>query len=132
MKAVTKAAIQQAVDELDGKPVPMHLFGKDHWSTLGYLECRAVDNKGIIDNRHMRGMYGNDVGYPTRLAGGVTLSDHSDFDCMEDLEEAGLLQNKGSGLNPLIKMTAKGSLVSAAIRAHKADGGSFGTFTFKV
>ena len=132
MKAVTKAAIQQEVDELDGKPVPMHLFGKDHWSTLGYLECHAIDNKGVIDHNHMRGMYGNDVGYPTRLASGVTLPNHSDFDCMEDLESAGLLQNKGSGINPLIKMTAKGSLVCAAIRAHKADGGSFGNFTFKV
>lgn len=35
-------------------PVPMERFGKDHWSTFAYLECRAVDNRGMLDHRHMR------------------------------------------------------------------------------
>ena len=34
--------------------VPMVQWGKDHWSVFAYLECCAVDNKGIINNQHMR------------------------------------------------------------------------------
>jgi hypothetical protein len=35
-------------------PVPMTLFGTDHWSTFGYVETRAVDHKGLLDHDHMR------------------------------------------------------------------------------
>jgi len=77
-------------------------------------------------------------GYGTRLKGfwkdeGGTdpsrqLPDHDDIDCMEDLEEAGLIKNEGSGLNPLIRMTKEGSRVAGLLREHKANGGQFAEF----
>lgn len=131
-QATANEAIQAMVDQLKpGQPVPLHLWGKDHYSTFAYAECRLVDNKGTIDYRHLRGLPGQDAGYPTRLAGGVELPNHSDYDCLFDAEEAGLLELRGTGLHPEIKaLTPLGAKVAAAIRAHKAAGGSFGNFKF--
>lgn len=58
------------------------------------------------------------------------IPDHDDIDCMEDLEEAGLIKNEGSGLNPLIRMTKEGGRVAALLREHKANGGNFSEFEF--
>lgn len=35
-------------------PVPVAAWGKDHWSTLAYVETRTVDHKGLLDHDHMR------------------------------------------------------------------------------
>lgn len=129
---MTKIAVEQEVQALNGAPVPMHLWGKDHWSTLGYAECRLVDNKGTICNAHMRGVAcGQDAGYPTRLRLGVELPNHGDYDCLFDAEAAGLLELSGTGLHPQVKaLTERGKLVCAALRSHKQNGGAFGTFTY--
>lgn len=129
---MNKIAVEQEARALDGKPVPMHLWGTDHYSTLAYAECRLVDNGGTINRQHMRGNHqGCDAGYPTRLRHGVEVSGHGDYDCLFDAEDAGLLVLKGTGLHPVIeKLTERGKLVCAALREHKQDGGSFGTFTY--
>lgn len=132
-QAVAKLALAQTVEDLrPGQPVPIHLWGKDHWSTFAYAECRVVDNKGTINRQHMRGNHcGDDAGYPTRLIGGAELAGHGDYDCLFDAEEAGLLVLQGTGLHPLIqKLTKKGALVAAALRTHKAEGKTFSTFSF--
>ena len=132
-EAVAKLALTQSIEDLkSGQPVPIHLWGKDHWSTFGYAECRLVDNKGSIDIQHMRGNHcGDDAGHPTRLTGGNDLPDHGDFDCLFDAEDAGLMVLKGTGLHPVIhKLTPKGALVAAALRTHKAEGGGFSNFSF--
>lgn len=132
-EAMAELAVAQTVADLKpGQPVPMHLWGKDHWSTFGYIETRLVDYKGTVDRNHMRGdACGHDAGYPTRLIGEAELPDHSDYDCLFDAETAGLLILHGTGLYPVAKnLTKKGALVAAALRAHKAEGGSFGNFSF--
>lgn len=128
--------------------IPIHKWGKDHWSTLAYLEVRCVDHKGIPNRGHMRcnpeihpGLcntansqeFGGDTKerYPTRLAGGVEQPNHDDWSCVDDMEAAGLLKNEGSGTNPIISLTDYGMIVCNALRNHKASGGSFGNFTFK-
>lgn len=131
---MTEIAVAESAADLEpGQPVPIHLWGRDHYSTFAYAECRLVDNKGTIDHRHMRGGHcGDDAGYPTRLAGGAELPDHGDYDCLFDAEDAGLLELGGTGLHPSIKrLTRKGALVAAALRSHKAEGGSFGNFSFQ-
>lgn len=131
--AMVELLVAQSVADLKpGQPVPMHLWGKDHWSTFGYIDTRLVDYKGTVDCNHMRGNHvGHDAGYPTRLTGGATLADHSDYDCLFDAETAGLLVLQGTGLNPVAKrLTKKGALVAAALRAHKAEGGYFANFKF--
>ncbi len=125
------------------KPIPLSDWGRDHWSTLGYIECRCVDNRGIPDRDHMRcnparhpglsGRGGWKPQYSTRLKGHsievpLQRAGHDDWDCAYDIEVAGLLIDEGSGINPLWKLTPLGLSICAALRAHKAAGGSFATF----
>lgn len=91
-------------------------WGKDHWSTLAYVETCVVDRKGVIDNRKMRChprlqgrhvLYHREVvgimpfpgasqihdgsKYPTRLKGGETVEHHDDWSCLEDMMDARLV-----------------------------------------
>lgn len=135
-------------------------FGKDHWSLLGYVETLCVDSSnggvGKIDRERMRcnpaahphlvgfrterdGMGWKAV-YGTRLAGFFVegekqntkrrLGDHDDWHCLQDLEDAGLV-DWISAVNGFVTLTELGIRVSNALRAHKAKGGAFGTFSWK-
>lgn len=120
----------------------MSLWGRDHYSTLGYIECRCVDNKGIPDRSHMRCNPARHPGlggahwkpeYATRLKGHTTETPkqhrgHDDWDCAYDIEAAGLIEDIGTGVHPIWKLTDVGLNACAALRAHKAAGGSFSTF----
>lgn len=121
------------------KVVPMSEWGKDHFSTLAYLECRAVDYGGDIGREQMRcdpdihpqfGHRGtpHDKKYPTILKGGKELYGHDDWSCMEDIEAAGLIKNEGTGFAPIVVFTKKGFALAAKLRRFKAGGGSFSTF----
>lgn len=92
-----------------GERVGMTRWGADHWSTLGYLETRIVDHRGMINHDHMRchgdrhpfmlvakrrsGLLGGGDGraYPTRLRNGETAERHDDYDCIDDMIAAGLV-----------------------------------------
>lgn len=114
--ALTAATQKElSVREWDGEmAIPISEWGKDHFSTLAYLETRCVDNRGWIDNDNMRtnprrhrklvgdrrirmaeiggtGIEGTEK-HPTRLANGVVLPKHDDFDCLNDAVEAGLVE----------------------------------------
>jgi len=127
--------------------VPMSQWGRDHWSTLAYIECRCVDHKGIPNRAHMR----TDIDlhpaladtrilvnmqpgkkYPTRLKDGIDKEAHDDWSCAEDMEAAGLLKWEGTGLNPVFVLTKLGLKVSAALREHKAGGGNFASFSYSI
>ena len=139
-------------DALKVPPISMEKWGKDHWSTLAYLETRAVDHKGKLDNRQMRcdprihrslanlsplsGEVMDGGKYPTRLRVG-TQDNHDDWSCVEDMESAGLLHHvtykttdkRAFGFaEATIQFTEKGSAIAGQLRAHKARGGSFATF----
>ncbi len=129
------------------KPISMSNWGKDHWSTLAYLETLAVDNKGIakpenvrmrtneIRHPHLLGNTGipsnalNGSGYPTRLKDGE-VKEHDDWDCVDDAVEEGLVEDVGTGLNRAYKFTKFGKEVMAKLRQFKMDGRSFGNFIF--
>lgn len=129
--------------------VPIEEFGRDHWSTFGYIECRCVDHKGVPDRDHMRcnpeqhpGLVNRvdrwDPKYGTRLKGygkaegeakqALQLEWHDDWHCAEDLEQAGLLITGGTGIHPLFSLTDVGQKVAAQLREHKARGGTFSNF----
>lgn len=132
--------------------LPMSRFGKDHWSTFAYIETRIVDYKGLPDPQHLRvdctrhpGIKGSTLmgtkidgaKFPTRLRllpdqkGRLEeIPDHDDIDCLDDLEEAGLLKNIGSGINMLFVLTSLGTKVASQLRAHKGKGGNFCEFTY--
>lgn len=128
-----------------GEPaVPIEKWGKDHWSVFGYIETRIVDHKGMPDIEHMRvdtdlhPQFGNracrDTGnkrYPTRLNDDTTLHPHDDWSCLDDCEALGLLENIGTGINRVYKLTDRGSRCAAALRKHKANGGVFHTFRWE-
>lgn len=112
-------------------------WGKDHWSTLAYIETRIVDHAGEPDWNHLRcdwslHPYRHDGGdakdCPTRLLNGATASPHDDWSCIEDAEAFGLLEWCGTGANPVFVLTTLGALVCGRLRAHKARGGTFATF----
>lgn len=124
--------------------VPIEKFGKDHWSTFAYAETVCVDHRGVPDRRRMRCDTDRHPGlapypspeisqkYPTRLKGGELLADHDDWDCIDDCEVAGLLEQLGSGIHPFWRLTDKGKEVAGQLRAHKADGKGFATFELEV
>ena len=123
--------------------VSIERFGKDHWSTFAYIATCVTGNGGVPHRDRMRtdqdrhpglvgprmfiSMLGN-MKYPTRLAEGEELPDHDDWDCCEDLEEAGLLVSEGAGIEPVYGLTDLGWEVLKHLTAHKNSGGSFGTF----
>lgn len=128
------------------RPVPMALWSKDHWSTFAYLETRAVDHGGGINFSHMRCDIARHPGYahsgcsrefgggpyPTRLKNGFEMKDHDDWDCLEDLAAAGLIENKGTGMNPVVKLTEKGREIANKLRVWKEKGGQFSGFTVEI
>jgi len=118
--------------------VTIALFGKDHWSTFAYIETLCVDGNGTPSRDRMRchanrhpflvGRAGDGSAYPTRLKGGATLTTHDDWDCAADFEVFGLIENVGSSVNPMFRLTKKGYGVAAQLRKHKAEGGNFSNF----
>lgn len=139
---------EQHLCELE--PIPMSRWGKDHWSTLAYLETLAVDSsfKGVakpVNARmrtnekrrpHLVGNVGyptsalNGSQYPTRLKDGE-VKDHDDWDCVDDAVEEGLIEDVGTGLNRAYKFTKLGMKVMAKLREFKQEGGNFHDFVFE-
>lgn len=124
-------------------------WGKDHFSTLVYIETRCVDYKGVPSLDHLRcnparhqhygGRAARLVGtmerrdepwkYGSVVRGGSRIPEHDDWDVIEDLVRAELLLNVGTGANPVFKLTESGWELVQAIRKHMAAGGQVSTFS---
>lgn len=131
-------------------------WGSDHWSTLGYVETRIVDHKGVLDRRHLRGhLERRPDRHPTRMKGGVELSDHDDYDCIADMLALGILETKSDhdcdedlfnlaqdleiDLGDLAEtyietekafvFTSVGQELASALREHKANGKNWASFS---
>lgn len=84
-----------------GGPIAPERWGRDHWSTLLYVDTRIVDHHGLLSalrqdshlgpkgrDPHMR----MDHKYPTRLMNPeMELRGHTDYDCLADAIAAGYL-----------------------------------------
>lgn len=125
--------------------VSIEQFGKDHWSVLVYIETRVVDFKGLLDRNHMRTdieRHPRLVGpsqiqtdsrkYSTRLKNGA-LDDHDDWDCVEDLTVAGLVEMSTIEIvaETKFKLTDFGWKIAGQLRRHLAEGHSYQTFEVK-
>ncbi len=147
---------------MTGPRIPLDRWGKDHYSTLAYLETRAVDYAGVIRNANMRtsikrhplfvarGGLGSptDGGeYPTTYKDGE-MNEHDDWDCLNDMVEAGLLAVKPANpelwevpvgsrgpmkhhgsvptkeLKITVKLTELGQKVAGELRAYKQKKGN--------
>lgn len=136
--------------------IPIERWGRDHWSTLAYVETRIVDHGGRLDLNHMRAhprvhrAFANaasreaDTASPTRLNDDTTVDRHDDWSCVEDAVALGLLTmdeqepiqrrraDEGGAFSkarsPRFVLTDLGRDVANQLRAHKGNGGSFATF----
>jgi len=121
----------------------MKNWGKDHWSLLIFIETQVVDSDGtdsaILDLRRMRvnstkRHFGNGVSFGweeswgTRFKDGVLDGQHDDIDVMNDLIDAGLVENTFTELNPIVRLTDSGLEMCNKVRNHKARGGVFSNF----
>lgn len=105
--------------------VPIEQFGKDHWSTLLYVESCCVDRRGALDDRRMRTHNFGGRNYPTILKNGAVVDDdkHDDWACLEDFCHAGILQpSDQSGLKQVV-LTDYGWTVAGLLRRNRAEGG---------
>lgn len=126
--------------------VEMKDWGKDHWSTFAYVECRCVDHKGKLNFKHIRCNAGFHPELPpekiyalgewhdkhsTKLKGDEQIRGHDDWDCMEDLQAAGFIRIV-SMADLQVEMTDVGWEVSKHLRKHKAAGGVFANFRVQI
>lgn len=68
--------------------------------------------------------------YPTRLNNG-NISNHDDWDCLEDAIREELLEEIGKGKTKSYKLTSFGMIVAGQLRTHKMNGGNFGDFRYQ-
>ena len=121
-------------------------FGKDHWSLLAYAETCVVEGQPL-DKRRLRcngkrhpfhDVNGSickwQPSYGTRLHGYfaekdplLQLPEHDDWDCLDDLEDAGYIEVMSEAI-AAVKFTELGLKVCSEVRAHKANGGNFSSF----
>lgn len=142
----------------DDQYIPIEQWGKDHWSTLSYIETRLVEGPLVVAfDQRMRQKRRNfrvlaealrpgspearqvsmavpmDSYHGTRLYGGTSVvSNHDDWDCVQDAVAAGLFEGDVNNFEagfPL-KLTAKGYAVVADLRRFKASGGSYHTYRY--
>ena len=126
--------------------VAIENWSKDHLSLILYVESRCVDNNGVLDMDNLRV---NTTTHPliggnpyrrrekwtenkgTLLNTGERLSDHDDIDCLDDLDEAGVIEII-SLVNGFVRMTKKGNALAAKIREFKTEGGQYIDFEVEL
>jgi len=124
--------------------IPIEKWGRDHWTTLLYIEHCCVDSGGEPNFDKLRcdtdrhpfyaGRYARHVGtaglkkYPTRLKGGEEREDHDDWDCIEDMVHAGVVLWVGTGAFPVFELTEYGRQLGAALRQHYSHDRNPNTF----
>lgn len=137
-KKIAKRSAETSPPDL--RRIPMDEWGRDHWSTLAYIETRCVDYKGRIDIRNMRcngvrhpglahlAVTFDQFEHPSILHGGKTEPEHDDWDCLYDMEAVGLLVDNGTGINALVALTETGWAMAHRLRRYRAEGGNYQDF----
>jgi len=137
-------------EKQDKKRVSIEDFGKDHWSLMGYIGCRIDSNPvpdarnfGVLDSMNLRDktrLHWNPT-YGTRLSGfwtdeGVNverqLPDHDDFDCLDDLEAAGVITRISQTEILKVAFTSEGLHIYSALTKHKASGKHYSKFQWPL
>lgn len=97
-------------------------FGRDHWSTLLYVEHLCVDSSGYLskNDSHMRSKHRSrwDNKYSSILKDGTKADNHDDYDCIADLEAIGICAYYGEK----ITLTDLGWRIAGQLRRNRAEG----------
>jgi hypothetical protein len=139
--------------------IPMAIWGKDHWSTLAYVETVMVESAGfqvgadarMRSNRHnFRVMQEQcpkpkrpgklamgitmDPKYGSRLNDGTSVDNHDDWMCVQDMAKEGLFTVGPDEMEPgvVLHFSKKGNALAEALRRHKSAGGQFAKFISSV
>lgn len=110
----------------------IRLFGVDHYSTLLYVESCCVDRSGQLEREKMRC---NPARHPQfKHRGGWSdahstrwalhhpmVKGHDDWDCVDDLEKAGLVISHGTGVHPIYELTDEGWKLAHQQRRDRAQ-----------
>lgn len=157
MTTATAAATQvYSKDDL----LPMDVWGKNHWSTLAYIETVMVETGGFEvgfdarmtqNRRHFRVMSEQnpkpirpgrsismsfakpmDPQYSTMLNNGQQVEGHDDWCCVQDFAASGLLTTSEFEPKDVLHLSEQGQAVCAALRVHKQKGGNFAEFKYAV
>lgn len=140
---VAKAGIEagEKQREWDGKRIPMGSFGKDHLSTLLYIESLITDGAGDGLARPHQDRMRQEPGrphrghgkphprcepqrYASRLADGTHLFGHDDWDCVDDLAAEGLaIRDNKDAMRPTVRLTDYGRVYAAKLREHLGNNG---------
>jgi len=109
------------------------MFGRNHDSLVLYIETVCVDARGYPDLRRLScnperhpqfvaaGSGGWSVKYSTTLRDGTELPGHDDWDAVDDLVAAGLLEWRGTGVNPRFWLTDSGWARAHELRRKRAE-----------
>jgi len=138
--------------------ISMAKWGKDHWSTLAYLETVEVECGGFqvgFDGRMRQGRrnfrvmsqecpkpkrpskcprpqdaepMGREDG--TRLNDGTVVEGHDDWYCVQDIAMESLFTTGVDSVEPgsILHLSKRGWDVVNALRKHKAGGGNYASF----
>jgi hypothetical protein len=120
-----------AREELKPLEIIPALFGRDHWTTLLYLEHCITDHQGEPEREKMRcsvkrhpmlaAPHHTEPCHPTRLRDNVLLDSHDDWDCAHDMVNAGWLEELGTSMHPRFQLTDLGWQVAGAVRRLRAE-----------
>lgn len=124
--------------------IPFSNWGRDHWSTLAFIETVMVEKGSfpIMGDARMRSNRRNfrvmpaanamcmDLESGSLLADGTTVKGHDDWCCIQDFAAEGLLDKAQEEIDigETIKFSDLGISIAHKLREHKIKGGSFGTF----
>jgi hypothetical protein len=136
--------------------IPMSHWGKDHWSTLGYVEVIMVECGGFqvgtdprmkSSRRNFRVMaqgcphpkrptlgsafaYAMELTQSTKLNDGQVVSGHDDWACVQDMAAEGLFQQGPDAVEPgtVLTLSEKGVAIVNALREFKRNQGQYGQF----
>jgi hypothetical protein len=112
--------------------IDVEKLGRDHRSTLLYVETRCVDYSGKVEIKQLRcnplrhPLFAHEGGwdddYSTRQAKGVEhVVGHDDWDCIDDMETMGLIEWNGTGPQPVFKLTDAGWTFAHVLRRQRAE-----------
>lgn len=134
--------------------IPVNAWGKDHWSTLAYVdhimtECAGFqvgqDGRMRSNRRHYRVMAEAPrprrpshphVGvvmapeHGSRLKDGTVVANHDDWCCLQDMAQEGVFTDGPDAVQPgaTLHFSAKGKALADGLREHKQQGGKFATY----
>ena len=132
--------------------VPREQWGRDHESTMIFVESVVVDYGGALRSPDYERMRCNpdvhpgfatgrqegswrdaeergeepSLRYGTRLKGHTSATphvkvNHDDWSCIEDFEREGLIENLGTGIRPLWKLTEEGWEYAHGLRRARSE-----------